>query len=169
MCGIVGYVGSRKASEVLVKGLQRLEYRGYDSAGIAVFNSKGSIALKKKKGKVKELMSLLEREPISGNIGISHTRWSTHGIPNDVNAHPHLDCKGKIAIVHNGIIENFQELKDALIMEGHRFLSDTDTETIAHLIGQPARYRHRRERELLGERHTGDPRIHKEDRLCGER
>lgn len=134
MCGIVGYVGQRDAVDILIKGLQRLEYRGYDSAGIAVFNANGGISLKKKKGKVIELNGLLEKEPISGNAGISHTRWSTHGVPNDINAHPHLDCKKEIAVVHNGIIENFQELKDSLVMEGHKFLSETDTEVIAHLV-----------------------------------
>lgn len=134
MCGIVGYVGRRDAVDILMKGLKRLEYRGYDSAGIAVFNDDGEILFKKKKGKVKELVQILKKEPLSGNIGISHTRWSTHGVPNDINAHPHLDCKKDIAVVHNGIIENFQELKDALIMEGHNFTSETDTEVISHLI-----------------------------------
>ncbi|MFH1753478.1 MAG: class II glutamine amidotransferase, partial [Candidatus Omnitrophota bacterium] len=135
MCGIVGYVGERDAVEVLLKGLKRLEYRGYDSAGIAVLKD-GSISIKKKKGKIKDLASLLESEPVSGTIGISHTRWATHGIPNDANAHPHFDSNHEIAVVHNGIIENFQELKDHLVMEGCKFSSDTDTEVIAHLIAK---------------------------------
>lgn len=134
MCGIVGYVGQKDAVDILMKGLKRLEYRGYDSAGIAVFNGDGHILYRKKKGKVKKLAHLLEKKPLSGNIGISHTRWSTHGAPNDTNAHPHLDCKKEIAVVHNGIIENFQELKDSLIREGHTFVSETDTEVIAHLV-----------------------------------
>ncbi|MBL7069748.1 MAG: glutamine--fructose-6-phosphate transaminase (isomerizing) [Candidatus Omnitrophica bacterium] len=134
MCGIVGYVGRKDAVDILTKGLKRLEYRGYDSAGIAVFNDAGEILFRKKKGKVNELTQVLEKEPLAGTIGISHTRWSTHGVPNDVNAHPHLDCKSEIAVVHNGIIENFQELKDSLIIEGHNFASDTDTEVIAHLV-----------------------------------
>lgn len=134
MCGIVGYVGDREAVDVLTKGLKRLEYRGYDSAGIAVFNDGGNIHFRKKKGKVNELMNALEAEPLTGKTGISHTRWSTHGAPNDVNAHPHMDCKEEIAVVHNGIIENFQELKDMLVMEGHTFASDTDTEVITHLV-----------------------------------
>ena len=134
MCGIVGYVGQRDAVDILMKGLARLEYRGYDSAGIAVFNNDGQICLKKRKGKVNQLVQALEGEPLSGNTGISHTRWSTHGVPNDVNAHPHFDCKEEIVVVHNGIIENFRELKDTLVMEGHNFASETDTEIIAHLI-----------------------------------
>ncbi|NQT06870.1 MAG: glutamine--fructose-6-phosphate transaminase (isomerizing) [Candidatus Omnitrophica bacterium] len=134
MCGIVGYVGRRDAVAILIKGLKRLEYRGYDSAGIAVFTGDSGFACKKKKGKVNELSRILEQEPLTGNIGIAHTRWSTHGVPSDTNAHPHLDCSQEIAVVHNGIIENFQELKDTLIIEGHTFLSETDTEVIAHLI-----------------------------------
>lgn len=134
MCGIVGYVGHKDAVGVLMNGLARLEYRGYDSAGIAVFNNEGDILFKKKKGKVSQLANALKEEPLSGNIGISHTRWSTHGVPNDINAHPHLDCNEEIAVVHNGIIENYQELKDSLIMEGHRFTSETDTEVIVHLV-----------------------------------
>jgi glucosamine--fructose-6-phosphate aminotransferase (isomerizing) len=136
MCGIVGYVGQRDAVEVLIKGLQRLEYRGYDSAGIAVFNGSGGIDHRKKNGKVKELLTALQESPLSGTAGISHTRWSTHGVPSDANAHPHFNSSENIALVHNGIIENFQELKDALIMEGCRFRSETDTEVIAHLIGK---------------------------------
>lgn len=134
MCGIVGYVGQRDAVGVLMNGLARLEYRGYDSAGIAVFGGDGDILLRKKKGKVSQLADALKEVSLSGNIGISHTRWSTHGVPNDVNAHPHLDCNEEIAVVHNGIIENFEELKDSLIREGHRFASETDTEVIVHLV-----------------------------------
>jgi len=136
MCGIVGYVGERNATDVLMKGLKRLEYRGYDSAGIAVFNDKGEIVYRKKKGKVNELSRVLESQPLSGYIGISHTRWSTHGAPSDINAHPHFDKDHEIAVVHNGIIENFQDLKNALIREGYKFVSETDTEVIAHLISK---------------------------------
>ncbi|MDD3906021.1 MAG: glutamine--fructose-6-phosphate transaminase (isomerizing) [Candidatus Omnitrophica bacterium] len=133
MCGIVGYVGERKAQDVLVKGLSRLEYRGYDSAGIAVIEGH-RINTVKQQGKLQTLTNALKKSPTKGTTGVGHTRWATHGIPNDINAHPHLDCKGKIAIVHNGIIENYLELKKTLIKEGHKFTSDTDTETIAHLI-----------------------------------
>ncbi len=134
MCGIVGYVGKRDAVGILMNGLKRLEYRGYDSAGIAVFDKGGKITFRKKKGKVNDLAKVLHKEPLSGKIGISHTRWSTHGVPSDRNAHPHLDCKGEIAVVHNGIIENFRELKNSLIKEGHKFISETDTEVIVHLV-----------------------------------
>ncbi len=133
MCGIVGYIGNKKAQEVLLKGLSRLEYRGYDSAGVAIIEDK-KIKLIKRQGKLRILTGALKKGPAKGAIGIGHTRWATHGIPNDVNAHPHLDCKGKIAVVHNGIIENYLELKKKLIKEGHKFRSETDTEVIAHLV-----------------------------------
>ncbi|MEE8360008.1 MAG: glutamine--fructose-6-phosphate transaminase (isomerizing) [Candidatus Omnitrophota bacterium] len=136
MCGIVGYIGERDAVEVLLKGLKRLEYRGYDSAGIAVFNGRGEILFKKTKGKVNDLAEKLGSEPLTGTVGISHTRWATHGVPSDANSHPHFDSNHNIAIVHNGIIENFQELKDGLIMEGCKFSSETDTEVIVHLIAK---------------------------------
>lgn len=135
MCGIIGYIGERETQPVLLNGLKRLEYRGYDSAGMCTFLSrKNSLSVRKLPGKVKALEALLGKKPLSGNLGISHTRWSTHGEPNQVNAHPHLDCKGELALVHNGIIENYSELKSELIKAGHKFLSQTDTEVIVHLI-----------------------------------
>lgn len=133
MCGIIGYIGDRKACEVIVDGLKRLEYRGYDSVGI-VTEENGRLHIRKGAGKIDELKEKLGLNKMPGNRGIGHTRWATHGIPNDINAHPHTDCTGKIAIVHNGIIENYLELKEELIKKGHRFVSDTDTEVIAHLI-----------------------------------
>lgn len=133
MCGIAGYIGDREAQDILLKSLSRLEYRGYDSAGLATIKGR-SIQLVKKQGKLKILSADLKSDPIEGAIGIGHTRWATHGIPSDINAHPHLDCKGKLALVHNGIIENYLELKEKLQKEGHKFTSQTDTEVIAHLI-----------------------------------
>lgn len=133
MCGIVGYIGNGKASQVLIKGLKNLEYRGYDSCGMAIVSNK-KIIVKKDIGKIDEVDKKLKFEEIKGNIGIAHTRWSTHGSVTKNNAHPHTDCSGKIAIVHNGIIENYQELKKNLVKKGHVFKSDTDTEIIAHLI-----------------------------------
>ena len=132
MCGIVGYVGGRDATEVLLKGLKRLEYRGYDSAGIALINEK--LIVQKGKGKVINLEKALKSNKLFGNIGIGHTRWATHGEPNDVNSHPHLSETGKIAVVHNGIIENYNTLKKQLIERGRNFQSQTDTEIIAQLI-----------------------------------
>jgi len=132
MCGIVGYIGEKKAAEVLVKGLKRLEYRGYDSAGIALMN--GEMCIRKGKGKVNNLEKLLKNKPLLGKIGIGHTRWATHGQPNDINSHPHLSESGKIAVVHNGIIENYGSLKKNLESRGRTFKSDTDTEIIAQLI-----------------------------------
>lgn len=133
MCGIVGYVGSQNAVPVLISGLQSLEYRGYDSAGVAVLNG-DKIGIRKTKGKVDNLRNLLLTEPVAGNIGIGHTRWATHGAPSDTNAHPHFSNDDKIAVVHNGIIENYQELKKELEAKGYVFHSETDTETVAHLI-----------------------------------
>jgi len=133
MCGIIGYVGHRNAQEVLMKSLARLEYRGYDSSGIAVITG-NRIHLVKRKGKLSTLAGELEKSPLSGSVGVGHTRWATHGVPNEINAHPHFDCKSKIAVVHNGIIENYQDLKKMLMREGHKFVSDTDTEVIPHLI-----------------------------------
>ncbi|WP_303861194.1 glutamine--fructose-6-phosphate transaminase (isomerizing) [Alkalibaculum bacchi] len=133
MCGIVGYIGNKKATEVLINGLSRLEYRGYDSAGVAVSQG-GKIHTKKRKGRLKVLEELMEKEPLEGTIGIGHTRWATHGEPSDVNSHPHANADHSIVIVHNGIIENYMELKEELIKKGYRFLSDTDTEVIAHLL-----------------------------------
>jgi glutamine---fructose-6-phosphate transaminase (isomerizing) len=132
MCGIVAYVGKRQAHEVIIKGLKRLEYRGYDSAGIALLN--GGLNVYKKKGKVSELEAYLKDKSLDSNIGIGHTRWATHGEPNDVNAHPHYSSTGKLAIIHNGIIENYSSLKKELINKGHKFLSETDTEVFIHFI-----------------------------------
>ena len=133
MCGIVGYIGDRGASPLLLDGLKRLEYRGYDSAGIAVLNGHG-VEMRKAAGKISRLEAALASSPIEGNLGIAHTRWATHGAPTECNAHPHMDCKGNIAVVHNGIIENSTTLKAQLIERGHKFVSETDTEVLAHLI-----------------------------------
>jgi glutamine---fructose-6-phosphate transaminase (isomerizing) len=133
MCGIVGYIGSKPAQPILLDGLKKLEYRGYDSAGMATI-IKGRVSIRKQQGKIAVLEKLLHKKPLKGSIGLSHSRWATHGIPSQRNAHPHTDCTGSIAIVHNGIIENYEDLKDSLIKEGHKFRSDTDTEVIAHLI-----------------------------------
>ncbi len=134
MCGIVGYIGSKQAQTILTDGLSKLEYRGYDSAGIAVCSEDGHLSIEKKKGRLKNLTDMLADHPLSGTSGIGHTRWATHGEPSDINAHPHASSDGKIAVVHNGIIENYIALKEMLIEAGHRFISDTDTEVIAHLI-----------------------------------
>ncbi|WP_297553136.1 glutamine--fructose-6-phosphate transaminase (isomerizing) [Thermococcus sp.] len=133
MCGIIGYIGDRKACEVIVKGLKRLEYRGYDSVGV-VTEENGKLYIKKGVGSVDEVTKRLKLLDMPGKRGVGHTRWATHGVPNDINAHPQKDCTGKIALVHNGIIENFAELKKELVEKGHTFESDTDTEVIAHLI-----------------------------------
>src|SRR6187402_428161 len=132
MCGIVAYIGHRQAQEVIIKGLKRLEYRGYDSAGIALLN--GGLNVYKKKGKVSELEDYLKGKDLNSNIGIGHTRWATHGEPNDVNAHPHYSATKKLAIIHNGIIENYSSLKKELIRKGHTFFSETDTEVFIHFI-----------------------------------
>ncbi|MFA4988009.1 MAG: glutamine--fructose-6-phosphate transaminase (isomerizing) [Candidatus Omnitrophota bacterium] len=135
MCGIVGYIGERSAQEVLLSGLRRLEYRGYDSSGISVvIPSRNTLSVRKASGKITSLDKLLKSRPLEGSLGIAHTRWATHGAPTQVNAHPHLDCKGEIALVHNGIIENYESLRGQLVKEGHSFCSQTDTETIVHLI-----------------------------------
>jgi glucosamine--fructose-6-phosphate aminotransferase (isomerizing) len=133
MCGIIGYIGNRHVTPVLLEGLKRMEYRGYDSAGVAVMNG-GGVETRKAAGKISELERALATSPVDGDMGIGHTRWATHGVPNECNAHPHVDCKGEIAVVHNGIIENSGTLKQGLQARGHRFVSDTDTEVIAHLI-----------------------------------
>ncbi len=135
MCGIIGYVGKKAAMPILLEGLRRLEYRGYDSAGIAVLDG-DELLVRKKKGKIGEgLARLLKAEPVSGQTGIGHTRWATHGPPSDINSHPHLDQSGRIAVVHNGVIENYDALKQKLLAAGHKFRSGTDTEVLAHLIG----------------------------------
>jgi glutamine---fructose-6-phosphate transaminase (isomerizing) len=133
VCGITGYVGKNEAAPILIKGLARLEYRGYDSAGIAVLEGRKIKALKMP-GKIKELYEGFKRTAMNGTVGIAHTRWATHGVPNYINAHPHFDCRRAIALVHNGIIENCEELKAQLKKEGHKFLSETDTEILPHLI-----------------------------------
>src|SRR5437667_11628998 len=134
MCGIVGYVGKLQAAPILLEGLRRLEYRGYDSAGVSVLNG-SELQTRKKKGKIDEgLARLLQALPAAGQLGIGHTRWATHGPPSDENSHPHLDQSGRIAVVHNGVIENYERLKESL--KGHTFRSATDTEVLAHLIGE---------------------------------
>ncbi len=132
MCGIIGYTGNKNAPKVLIDGLKRLEYRGYDSAGIA-YKENGSIYVIKKKGKIKDLAEIVP-DNIEATFGIGHTRWATHGVVNDINAHPHIDCHGNIALAHNGIVENYDSLKEILISEGHSFKSETDSEVIVHLI-----------------------------------
>lgn len=133
MCGIVGYIGDKAPKSILYSGLAKLEYRGYDSAGIAILED-GEIKVRREVGKLAALGEMLKNEKIGGNIGIGHTRWATHGKPTVENAHPHVDCKNEIVLVHNGIIENYRELKEELIKKGHKFLSQTDTEVIVHLI-----------------------------------
>lgn len=133
MCGIVGYIGPREAMPVILNGLKRLEYRGYDSAGLAVLDD-GKIEIRREVGKLTRLESLIDQSPITGHVGIGHTRWATHGEPSARNAHPHQSMNGEVVIVHNGIVENYRELRDELVAEGAEFNSDTDTEVIAHLI-----------------------------------
>lgn len=134
MCGIVGYVGKREAYPILIKGLSRLEYRGYDSAGVALINDDGNLVIYKTKGKVADLEHSVEGKDLSGNVGIAHTRWATHGEPNDVNAHPHFSESGNLALIHNGIIENYRSLKKELQNQGYHFKSETDTEVVIQLI-----------------------------------
>ena len=133
MCGIVGYIGGRDAQQILLRGLSRLEYRGYDSAGVAILDG-GTISVRKKEGPLAGLAALLGASPLAGRVGVGHTRWATHGEPDTPNAHPHTDCTGRIALVHNGIIENYAALRKALREEGHRFASETDSEVLVHLI-----------------------------------
>ncbi|NQT32344.1 MAG: glutamine--fructose-6-phosphate transaminase (isomerizing) [Candidatus Omnitrophica bacterium] len=135
MCGIIGYTGKKNVEEILISGLSRLEYRGYDSAGVAILDN-GELRIRKKQGKLAVLREDLKKSPIKGTTGVGHTRWATHGVPNDTNAHPHVDHKTQIAVVHNGIIENYQELKKKLQKAGYEFSSDTDSEVIAHLIAE---------------------------------
>ncbi len=131
MCGIVGYIGPDEALPIVLEGLRRLEYRGYDSAGIAMVD--GGLTVRKRAGKLGELEAALTDEPVpSARTAVGHTRWATHGAPTDRNAHPHLDCTGRIAVIHNGIIENHQDLRTTLEKLGHTFASDTDTESVAH-------------------------------------
>jgi glucosamine--fructose-6-phosphate aminotransferase (isomerizing) len=134
MCGIVGYIGSKKVVPVIIEGLRKLEYRGYDSAGIAVVGTDGKLQLRRAPGKLRNLEEAMAASPIDGTYGIGHTRWATHGRPTEENAHPHRDCTGQYVVVHNGIIENYFELKEKLQAEGHKFLTETDTEVVAHLV-----------------------------------
>ena len=135
MCGIIGYIGPREATPILVSGLKKLEYRGYDSAGIAVMKN-NDIEIVKCSGRIAALETLLKDRSPEGSIGIGHTRWATHGPPNRMNAHPHDGCNSEIVVVHNGIIENYLPLREKLVSEGHVFLSETDTEVLPHLIGR---------------------------------
>jgi glucosamine--fructose-6-phosphate aminotransferase (isomerizing) len=134
MCGIVGYIGPKKVVPVIIEGLRKLEYRGYDSAGIAVVTDKGKLEIRRAAGKLRNLEEVIAKSPIDGTYGIGHTRWATHGRPTEENAHPHRDCTGNIVVVHNGIIENYLELKEKLQAEGHKFVTETDTEIVAHLV-----------------------------------
>ncbi|MBC8164648.1 MAG: isomerizing glutamine--fructose-6-phosphate transaminase, partial [Bryobacteraceae bacterium] len=134
MCGIVGYIGSRNAVPIILDGLRRLEYRGYDSAGIAVVCADGDLAVRRAPGKLRNLEEVIRASPVDGAFGIGHTRWATHGRPTEENAHPHRDCSGNIVVVHNGIVENYLSLKHQLQEEGHQFVTETDTEVIAHLV-----------------------------------
>src|SRR6186997_744574 len=132
MCGIVAYIGKRDVYPILIKGLQRLEYRGYDSAGVSILN--GGLKVYKKAGKVSDLAEYVKGRDVAGHLGMGHTRWATHGEPNDRNAHPHFSQSKKFAIIHNGIIENYASIKEELTERGHKFRSDTDTEVLIHLI-----------------------------------
>src|SRR5205085_901559 len=133
MCGILGVIGPKEVVPVLIEGLRRLEYRGYDSAGVAVVRN-GSIDLRRSAGKLYSLERAIADDPLDGVYGIGHTRWATHGRPNRDNAHPHRDCTGRVVVVHNGIIENYLDLKQQLQQEGHVFITETDTEIVAHLV-----------------------------------
>src|ERR1700716_1199181 len=134
MCGIVGYIGPKKVVPVIIEGLRKLEYRGYDSAGIAVVPLSGKLEIRRAPGKLRNLEEVIAKSPLDGAYGIGHTRWATHGRPTEENAHPHRDCTGQIVVVHNGIIENYLELKEKLQKEGHKFVTETDTEIVAHLV-----------------------------------
>src|ERR687892_2897911 len=133
MCGIIGYIGSKPVVPVLIEGLRKMEYRGYDSAGVAVVSPEG-ISLRRSAGKLANLEQAIRVEPVDGLYGVGHTRWATHGRPTEENAHPHRDCTGRIVVVHNGIIENYLELKEELQRQGHEFKTETDTEIVAHLV-----------------------------------
>jgi glucosamine--fructose-6-phosphate aminotransferase (isomerizing) len=139
MCGIVGYIGSKKVVPVIIEGLRKLEYRGYDSAGIAVVGSDGKLEVRRAPGKLRNLEEAIQKAPLDGTYGIGHTRWATHGRPTEENAHPHRDCTGQYVVVHNGIVENYHELKEELGREGHKFVTETDTEVVAHLVEKYAK------------------------------
>jgi glucosamine--fructose-6-phosphate aminotransferase (isomerizing) len=174
MCGIVGYTGPREAGPILIEGLKRLEYRGYDSAGIALVDDQGALFVEKRAGKLANLQTAIADRTPHAAIGLAHTRWATHGRPNDLNAHPHQDCTGDITVIHNGIIENFRELRDGLEARGHVLTSETDTEAIAHLIEEAyqgdladatrAALRQTHGAYALAVMHRGEP-----DRLVGAR
>ncbi|MDD5635766.1 MAG: class II glutamine amidotransferase, partial [Atribacterota bacterium] len=134
MCGIIGYIGNKEALPVLIQGLEKLEYRGYDSAGVAVLNKGNKINIQKCKGRIEYLKQIIKESELKGTIGLGHTRWATHGRPNEANAHPHFSKKHEIVVVHNGIIENYLEIKERLINDGCKFISETDTEVLPHLI-----------------------------------
>jgi glucosamine--fructose-6-phosphate aminotransferase (isomerizing) len=176
MCGIVGYVGARNAAEVLLGGLQRLEYRGYDSAGLAVYDPEAGLQRHRSVGKLSMLTNRLKEQTLQGGIGMGHTRWATHGSVTETNAHPHCDQSGEIVIIQNGIVENYQELKERLQQQGHTFYSQTDTEVIAHLIGDYYRQSHSLEqamRQALGDLRGGNAVVafclHEPDRLVAAR
>src|SRR3954451_12149181 len=135
MCGIVGYVGNKEVVPLIIEGLRKLEYRGYDSAGIAVVDGDHHMELRRAEGKLRNLEEAIRVNPLDGNYGIGHTRWATHGRPTEENAHPHRDQSGRVVVVHNGIIENYLQLKERLAEQGHTFHTETDTEVVAHLIG----------------------------------
>ncbi len=139
MCGIVGYIGPKKVVPVIIEGLRKLEYRGYDSAGIAVVDSAGKMDIRRAPGKLRNLEEAIQKAPLEGSYGIGHTRWATHGRPTEENAHPHRDCTGQYVVVHNGIVENYLELKEALQKQGHKFVTETDTEVVAHLVEEYAK------------------------------
>src|SRR5688572_8974261 len=134
MCGIVGYVGNKQVVPVLIDGLRKLEYRGYDSAGIAVVDEDHELKIRRAEGKLRNLEETIRLQPLDGTYGIGHTRWATHGRPTEENAHPHRDCTGRLVVVHNGIIENYLKLKDRLRARDHHFVTETDTEVVAHLV-----------------------------------
>src|SRR5947207_9220305 len=134
MCGIVGYVGNKQVVPLIIDGLRKLEYRGYDSAGIAVVDENHEMQIRRAERKLRNLEEALRQKPIAGSYGIGHTRWATHGRPTEENAHPHRDCTGRVIVVHNGIIENYLQLKDELRKKDHQFVTETDTEIVAHLI-----------------------------------
>ncbi|HZG52360.1 MAG TPA: class II glutamine amidotransferase, partial [Pyrinomonadaceae bacterium] len=134
MCGIVGYVGNKQVVPVIIDGLRKLEYRGYDSAGIAVVDESHTLDIRRAEGKLRNLEEAIRLKPLDGTYGIGHTRWATHGRPTEENAHPHRDCTGRVVVVHNGIIENYLQLKERLRKTDHNFVTETDTEVIAHLI-----------------------------------
>src|SRR2546430_16623320 len=134
MCGIVGYVGNKQVVPLIIGGLRKLEYRGYDSAGIAVVDENHELKIQRAEGKLRNLEDALRHKPPDGTYGEGHTRWATHGRPTEENAHPHRDCTGRAVVVHNGIVENYLELKEKLQKEGHKFATETDTEIVAHLV-----------------------------------